>query len=936
MSGFRLECGGSGIDRARPISFRFNGRTLRGFEGDTLASALLANGVSVVGRSFKYHRPRGIVGTGFAETNALVQLGEGDRLVPNMPATLVPLHDGLVAASPTGWPSTRFDLGRINDKLSALLSAGFYYKTFIWPNWHLFEPFIRRAAGIGRAPALPDPDRYEALERHVDILVIGGGPAGLAAAEAAATAGAEVTLIEADTGLALDAPAGVSVLTRTTALGYYDGNFVTAVEDVGSGALRQRLWKFRAKQVVIATGGFERPQLFANNDLPGVMLASAASTYVERYGVAPGQETLFAAIDDTAYAAAFAAHDAGLSVRAIVDPRRASAALANEARARGIALYEQSHVREAIGSSRVRAALIEGAAGKRRIACDLIAASGGWSPAVQLFSQSGGTTRYDPALGGFVPDRAAQATHICGLAAGIRDLNDAVASGYAAGTAAARGDAPAPVAPLSGPAFPTLPRATKPKRVFIDMQTDVSLADLEQATRENYRSVEHVKRYTVWGMGVDQGRLSSSNGVAALAQIRAEDPARLGTTKYRPPFAPVAIATLAADRPNGKLFHSWQHLPAHDWHVARGAEFEDFGYLRPSHYPLAGETMEAASHRESLAVRSNVAMMDSSSFGKIELKGPEAGRFLDLISVGRPSTIPVGKTRYNLLCDELGILLDDGVIARLGEDHFLLNASSSHAARVRGWIEDWQQCQWPLDFVTRDVSEEWAVLTVAGPRARDVLQAAGCSMPDDFPHLSLCETAIGGHRVRVQRVSFTGELSYEIAVSAPHANELADILWNAGQPFGMIPFGLEALDVLRIEKGFIHIGTDTDGASIPADIGWGKLGRREGDYLGKRSLLHPSATAPGRRQLVGFEPLDEQRPLPVGGHIVGGAPHPSQGFVTSSCFSPTLDRAISLGLLADGRKRHGETVTIWSGGVERHARVTSPRFFDPEGARLNV
>lgn len=936
MSGFRLERGGSGIDRARPISFRFNGRALRGFEGDTLASALLANGVSVVGRSFKYRRPRGIVGIGFAETNALVQLGEGDRLIPNMPATLVQLHDGLIAASPTGWPSTRFDLGRINDRLAALLSAGFYYKTFIWPNWRLFEPFIRRAAGIGRAPALPDPDRYEALERQVDVLVVGGGPAGLAAAEAAAKEGRAVTLIEADTRLAHNAPAGVSVLPRTTALGYYDGNFVTAVEHVDSAALRQRLWKFRARQVVIATGGFERPQLFANNDLPGVMLAGAVTAYAERHGVAAGRRVLFAAADDTAYAAAFAAHDAGLGVCAIVDPRRPAAALADAARARGIALYEQSHISEAIGSSRVRAALIEGPAGKRRIACDLIAASGGWSPAIQLFSQSGGTTRYNPTLGGFAPDRAAQATYVCGLAAGIRDPGDAIASGYAAGTAAARGESPTRVAPLAGAPLSTPPRAVSPKRTFIDMQTDVTLADLEQATRENYRSVEHVKRYTVWGMGVDQGRLSSSNGVAALAQIRGEDPAQIGVTKYRPPFAPVAIATLAADRPNGRLFHSWRHLPAHDWHVARGAAFEDFGYLRPSHYPLAGETMEAAAHRESLAVRSNVAMMDSSSFGKIELKGPEAGRFLDLVSVGRPSTIPVGKTRYNLLCDELGVLLDDGVIARLGEDHFLLNASSSHAARVRDWIEDWHQCQWPLDFVTRDVSEEWAVLTVAGPRARDVLLAAGCSMPGEFPHLSLCETAIGGHRVRLQRVSFTGELSYEIAVAAPHAAGLADILWDAGQPLGMIPFGLEALDVLRIEKGFIHIGTDTDGASIPADIGWGRLGRRDGDYLGKRSLLHTAATAPGRRQLVGFEPLDDRRPLPVGGHIIGGAPHPSQGFVTSSCFSPTLDRAISLGLLADGRKRHGETVTIWSGGEERRARVASPRFFDPEGARLNV
>lgn len=938
MSGFRLPRGGDGIDRSQPLTFRYNGRTLQGFAGDTLASALLANGVSIVGRGFKYHRPRGVIGTGFAETNALVQLGEGAALTPNVPATLVPLREGLVASSPTGWPSTRFDLGRLNDRLAALLSAGFYYKTFIWPNWHWFEPFIRRAAGFGTAPALPDPDRYEARERHVDVLVIGGGPAGLAAAEAAHAAGAKVLLVEADTRLSGPLPPGVEALTRTTALGYYDANFVTAVEEIDTGALRQRLWKLRAAQVVIATGAFERPMLFANNDLPGVMLAGAVQTYIARYGVAPGKAALFATAEDTAYAAAFAAQEAGLAVRAIVDLRPAPP-LAEQARARAIPVHAGSHVRAARGWSRVRGAVIDGPDGAQRIGCDLIAVSGGWSPAVQLFSQSGGRTRHDPALGGFVPDKAAQPTHVCGLAAGLRDLDEAVASARTAGHAAARGDAPAPPLPLTGPPAPPLPPGDNPKRVFVDLQTDVTLADLEQATRENYRSVEHVKRYTVWGMGVDQGRLSSTNGVAALAQLRGDDPAALGTTKYRPPFAPVAIAALAADRPNGALFRPWQHLPTHDWHVDRGAVFEDFGHLRPSHYPLAGESMEAAARREALAVRGNVGVMDSSSFGKIELKGPEAGRFLDLISLGRPSTIPVGRARYNLLCDELGVLLDDGVIARLADDHFLLNASSGHAARVRGWIEDWHQCQWPLDLVTRDVTEEWAVLTVAGPKARDVVRAAGCALPPasaDFPHLSVAETSLDGHRVRIQRVSFTGELSYEIAIAAPQAGMLADRLWEAGQAFGMVPFGLEALDILRIEKGFIHVGTDTDGATIPADIGWGKPGQREGDYLGKRSLLHPSATKAGRRQLVGLEPLERQEPLPVGAHVVGGSPHPSQGFVTSSCFSPTLDRAIALGLLADGRQRHGETVTVWSEGRAFPARVVTPRFLDPEGARLHV
>jgi len=937
VTGFRLLQGGDAIDRNRPLDFRFNGRAMTGYAGDTLASALIANGVGIVGRSFKYHRPRGVIGSGFAETNALVQIGRGDRLVPNMPATLVPLTQGLEANSAIGWPSVRFDLGRVTDRLSALLSAGFYYKTFIWPNWHVFEPFIRRAAGIGRAPSLPDPDRYEAAERHVEVLVIGAGPAGLAATRAAAGQGLKVLLIEATDRIG-ELPPSVAALRNTVAIGYYDGNFITAVETIDAPGLRQRLWKLRADQVVIATGAFERPLLFENNDLPGIMLASAAQAFVDRHGVAPGRAPLVATLGDSGYDAAFAMSDAGLAVRAIVDGRKPGEALVAQARARGIPLFSESRIVRATGNARVKSVVIDGAAGRSTLACDMVAMAGGWSPAVQLFSQSGSTTRYESSIGGFVPDRAAQAVHVCGMAAGIFDHAAAIADGHAAGVAAARGETRAASVFPATPCDPALPPATgNPKRMFIDMQTDVTLADLRQATAENYRSVEHVKRYTVWGMGVDQGRLSATNGVAALAAIQQVDPSKLGTTKHRPPFAPIAIATMASDRPNGALFRPWQHLPSHDWHIAAGAVFEDLGYLRPSHYPRAEETMAAAARREALAVRNAVGIMDSSSFGKIELKGPDAGRFLDLISLGRPSTIPVGRIRYNLLCDELGVLLDDGVVTRLAHDHFLLNASSAHAARVRSWIEDWHQCEWPLDLVTRDVSEEWAVLTLAGPRARKVLIAAGCDdLPEsaDWPHLSFCHATLGGHRVRIQRVSFTGEMSFEIGIAAPLAGELAKRLWEAGQSSGLVPFGLEALDILRIEKGFVHIGTDTDGATIPADIGWGRIGRREGDYLGKRSLMHPSANCPGRRQLVGLLPLDGNLPLQVGAHLATNKPRRSEGFVTSSCFSPTLDTSIALALLADGRKRHGEQVTVWFDNEARLAQVTSPKFFDPEGTRL--
>jgi sarcosine oxidase subunit alpha len=543
---------------------------------------------------------------------------------------------------------------------------------------------------------------------------------------------------------------------------------------------------------------------------------------------------------------------------------------------------------------RVRSATLETPGGRIRIACDSIAMSSGWSPARQLFNQ---------------PGCAPENIDIVGAA-----------------QLAESADAPQPS------------RTDNPKTSFIDFQTDVSLADLALATAENYRSVEHVKRYTVWGMGTDQGKLSAANGAAALASLQQRPPGDLGATRNRPPFAPVAIATLAATRHNGPLHRPWRHLPAHDWHQAQGAVFEDFGWLRPSHYPLSGEDICAAARREALAVRNGVGIMDGSSLGKIELKGPEAGRFLDLISAGRPSTIPIGHIRYNLLLNELGTVLDDGVVTRLADDHFLLNASSSHAEYVTRWIEDWHQCQWPFDFVTRNMTEEWAALTVAGPHARTLIATLDSNIdlsPEAFPHLAVCEGMLAGMPVRIMRVSFTGEPSYEINLPAPQATEMANRLWEAGRSVGLVPFGLDALDILRIEKGYIVVTTDTDGETQPGDIGFRKMGQTEGDFLGKRSLMHRSAAAPDRQHLVGLLPLDPTHVPLVGAHILRAKGGPAQGFVTSTCYSSTLGRGIALALLRGGQRRHGETVTLWSEGKMWQARVTTPRFFDPKGERLH-
>jgi len=967
MTGHRL-AGGGAIDRDHPVTFTFNGRRLQGYAGDTLASALIANGVSLVARSFKYHRPRGIVGLGMQEPNALVQLGEGARTVPNVPATLVPLAERLVASSVNAWPSVDFDMGAVNDRLRRFLVAGFYYKTFIWPDWHLFEPLIRRAAGLGRAPDAPDPDLYAAQSAVCDVLVVGAGGAGLMAAKAAAIAGARVILAEADdraggslgwtderidgregrewAAAALDelAALGVRIMPRTAIVAYHDGNLLLGIE-AQSGGARERLWKLRARRVVLATGAAERPLVFADNDRPGIMLADAILGYLRRYAVAPGRRALFFTNNDSAYAAAQAARDAGIDVAAIVDSRADAPAMRG---VDGIPVIPGAVVTRAFGRRRVTGVEVVGPGGARRIDCDLVGLSGGWSPSVQLFSQSGGALRFDPDLACFRPDVSHQAESSCGAAAGVFDRAAGLVDGWRAGADSAAacgftgGEAPRPIVAHGRDLVPDplwqVPGVAR-KTAFVDFQTDVSLADLDLAVRENYRSVEHVKRYTTLGMGTDQGRLGNANAIGVLAELMAVSPGDVGTTRFRPPTLPSAFGPLAAGRGQGELYQPRRLLHAHDWHVGQGALFADYGWQRPDAYPRPGEDMEAASRREALAVRNAVGLFDASPIGKIALRGPDAGLFLDRVCVGTVSTLAPGRLRYGLMLDDHGTIIDDGVIARIATDEYLLHPSSGHADRIFRHLEDLRQCEWPdLDIVLQDQTGQGAVWALAGPAARRVLERAGTDIdlaPAAFPHMALRDGMVAGIAARIARVSFSGELGYEIAVPGGRSADLADALLAAGAGEGITPYGIEALEILRLEKGYIHVGGDTDSDSQPADIGMGGgVARKAVDFIGRRSLMRPASAAPDRKQLVGLTLPGSRDVLPGGAHIRSFGPDPSDGFVTSSLWSPTLERGVALALLRGGRARLGQTVTVWSEGRSWQALVTDPVAHDPSGERL--
>ncbi len=988
---------GGRINRGKAISFTFDGKAYRGYEGDTLASALIANGVHLVGRSFKYHRPRGFLAAGSEEPNALVNVDRGNgRSAPNLRATQIEIYEGLAASSQNHWPSVGNDLMAINDLApSGLLGAGFYYKTFMWPFalWYrLYEPAIRRTAGLGKAPTSADPDHYAHQYAHCDVLVVGGGAAGLAAALSAAESGASVILVDeqpefgggllderdavingvaagqwaSETLARLESMGNVTLLPRCQAFGYYAQNLLGLCERLTDHQAspdpsrpRERLWKVRARQVVLATGAIERPLVFPDNDRPGVMLASAARTYLHRYGVKPGQTTVLLTADDTGYGVALALHRAGIKIAQIADLRaNPSGAGLNAAQAAGLPIAFASTLTGTTGRKRVSGATIGSIASDgsvratRSIACDLVLMAGGWTPAVHLFSQSRGKLAFDAERQIYTPGTYAQAAGSAGACNGTFTLEAALNEGAALGAKAA-GTTTSVLYTASGDIAPSggyhgaTPHDRNPQNVkaFVDFQNDVTAKDIKLAVREGMHSIEHIKRYTTTGMATDQGKTSNMNGLAIASTILDKPIPDIGLTTFRPPYTPVTFGALAGGA-RGQLFDPVRKTAIHGWAEARGAMFEDVGqWKRAWYFAQDGESMHDAVNRECRAARNAAGLFDASTLGKIEVVGPDAAEFMERIYTNPWQKLGVGRCRYGLMLTEAGFVMDDGVIARMAQDRFHVTTTTGGAPRVLAHMEDYLQTEFPeLKVFLTSTSEQWAVIAIQGPKARDILAPLieGIDMsPDAMPHMSVREGKICGVPTRLFRVSFTGELGFEVNVPADYGRAVWEAIYAAGRPYGITPYGTETMHVLRAEKGYIIVGQETDGTVTPSDLAldWA-VGKNKADFVGKRSLRRPDMLKPDRQHLVGLLTVDPKVVLEEGAQItVEASPATGTsalGHVTSSYWSETLGRSIAMALVAGGKERTGQTlhVPMATGGIA--VTVTEPIFFDKEGGRLNA
>ena len=989
------------VDQTNRISFKFDGKTYFGFKGDTLASALLSNGIHLVGRSFKYHRPRGIMTCGSEEPNAICQINPGTDLTePNVRATEIELYEGLEASSQNCWPNVNFDIGGINNFISPFIPAGFYYKTFMWPKsfWkNIYEPLIRKSAGLGKSPTLPDPDLYDHRHIHCDVLVIGGGISGIIAAKIAAKSGSNTILIDDKNTLGgstifqnnenfkindeiskdwlfkeieeLKKLKNLTIKTRTSVAAYHSYNYLLAKENLTdhlsknnkTSNIRQRLWKIRSNKVIIASGAIERPLVFNNNDRPGIILASSVNKYLNFYGVICGENNFVFTNNDSAYETALSLFEKGIQIKIIDIRKKTNSKIVKRVEKLGIDIYWNSTVTNTFGYRKLNSIEImnlsedgSNVIGKKiKVKCDCLAISGGWTPMVHMHTQSGGKLNFRESDQVFLPKELGSEHISVGSCNGDFELDDIIKN---------TNEKVKSLLNLKETEFEkTYVSCTKeldkrniwllPNKItlgktksFIDFQNDSTAKDIKLALREGFRSIEHVKRYTTTGMATDQGKLSNMHALGIIAETAGVKMGTLGTTTFRPPFTPLTFGAIVG-RNVGQFFDITRRTSIHEWHIKNNAKFENVGqWKRPWYYPKENENMYQAVQRESKAARDSAGILDASTLGKIDIQGSDASEFLNRVYTNAWSKLAIGKCRYGLMLNEDGMVYDDGVTTRLGENHFLMTTTTGGAANVLSKLEDYLQTEWPeLDVYLTSVTDQYSTASICGPNSKKILMKLFPNVnfnDDDFPHMSFKNSTINNINCRIMRISFTGELSYEINIEAKYGKSLWEKCIDVGKDFNITPYGTETMHLLRAEKGFIIVGQDTDGTMTPIDLqmDW-IVSKKKYDFIGKRSLYRSDTIKEDRKQLVGLLTEDPKEILEEGAQIVSDIskkPVEMLGHVTSSYFSPNLNKSIALAVVRNGKKMKGQKLIVPMENKNINVIVSDSIFLDKENKRLNA